>query len=100
MQKMVFRNHSKPGHIAVRGIVGVFLGNPVKGINGQDRAGIGILGDIVSNPGICLTKPHHTVNIAHTAVDGIGKKLQVRLCGLNQTAAQISTKQIKAYEAD
>ena len=97
---MVVGNHSQPEHIAVGGIITVFLRNTVIGGNGQDRTGIGVLGDIVRNISIGLAEPCHLVDIVHAAVDIIGKQLQACFSGLNQAVLQVVLKYVVADAAD
>ena len=97
---MVVGNHSQPEHIAVGGIITVFLRNTVIGGNGQDRTGIGVLGDIVRNISVGLAEPCHLVDIVHAAVDIIGKQLQACFSGLNQAVLQVVLKYVVADAAD
>ena len=69
-------------------------------MNGQNRAGIGIIGDIIGNVAVCIAEASHLVNVVHIAVDLIREQLQACLGRLDQTVLEIVTENIVADAAD
>lgn len=97
---MLLRDNSNSGHIIIGRIPAAFL---IKGIisrYGQDRAGIGVMFNIIGNIGICLAISDQPVDFINAVVHRLRQQAQAGLGGLDQGVLQIVLEYVITEQAD
>ena len=87
-------------HIIIRRIPAAFLVEGIISGYGQDRAGIGVMFNIIGNIGICLAISDQPVDFIHTVVHRLRQQAQAGLRGLDQGVLQIVPEYVITEQAD